>query len=92
MSFINFLKENEELEINQELEQKKEAIRELFTSGEKVTNEMVGALAEGLGIEYDELESIIFDMLSEFFTDEENIEDIEIDGKGTDLDDNFIEI
>jgi len=99
MSFIKYLKETEELEINQELENKKEAIRALFTAGEKVTDEMVNALAEDLGIEYAELESIIFDLLTELLTvdipDEEEVDDIEdvgLDDIVTDTDDDFIEI
>jgi len=99
MSFIKYLKETEELEINQELENKKEAIRALFTAGEKVTDEMANALAEDLGIEYAELESIIFDLLTELLTvdipDEEEVDDIEdvgLDDIVTDTDDDFIEI
>lgn len=81
MSFKNYLKETEELEVNQELEEKKEVIKELFTGEEKVTNEKIQELADELEMEFDDLQVMIYEYLTELLTvdEEEETEDIDID-------------
>lgn len=91
MSFKNYLKETEELEVNQELEEKKEAIKELFTGEEKVTNEKIQELADELEMEFDDLQVMIYEYLTELLTvDEEEVTEEETED--IDIDNDFVEI
>ena len=68
MSFTKYLKENEEAEIQAANDEVKEAITALFTAGEKVTDEAVHGLADELEMEHDELEEIIYQMMTDLLT------------------------
>ena len=81
MSFTKYLKEEEEAEVQAANEEVKAAITALFTTGEKVTDEAVHGLAEELEMEHDELEEIIYQMMTDLLTvdvpEEEEGEQIE---------------
>jgi len=68
MSFTKYLKEEEEAEVLAANDEVKAAITALFTAGEKVTDEAVHGLAEELEMEHDELEEIIYQMMTDLLT------------------------
>lgn len=65
MSFLQFMKEQEEAAMDQEKEVVSGKITALFSTGEPVTDEQVHALADELEIEHSELEGMIYKMLSD---------------------------
>ena len=68
MSFTKYLKETEEAEVQAANDEVKDAITALFTSGEKVTDEQVHDLASELELEHEELEEVIYQMLTDLLT------------------------
>ena len=68
MSFTKYLKEEEELEVQAANDEVTAAITALFTTGEKVTDEAVHGLAGELEMEHDELEEVIYGLLTDLLT------------------------
>jgi hypothetical protein len=80
-TFQDYIKENEEMEINKEQEEMNAKIVAFFTQDEPIDDEKVHAFAEEIGIEYSELENKIYTMLKDLLMakesgEEENKEDV----------------
>jgi len=65
MSFIKYLRETEEAEVEQEMDEKKAKIIALFTTGEPVTDETIGSLADELEMDAEEIKAEVYTILSD---------------------------
>lgn len=91
-TFTDYMKEQEEIEMNNEVDEQKAKVTALFTIGEPVTDEILAAHAEETETDVEEIKAMVYQILTDLLMAKaeeevggeeapEEIEDIDLEAK-----------
>lgn len=90
MSFIKYLREQEDAAVEQEMDEKKAKIIALFTTGEPVTDEMIVTLGDELEMDAEEVKAEVYTILSDLLMAQAE-EGGEVDGEAEEAEEEEME-